>query len=283
MVKISDKSEVHPNAKIGGNVTIGPFCYIEEGVEIGEGTDIASHVTICSGVTIGKNCRIFPGAVIGAIPQDLKYKGEETTVVIGDHTDIREYVTINKGTVASGTTIVGSHCLLMAYVHVAHDCIVGNHVILANNVNLAGHVVIEDWAVLEGLVAVQQFIQIGCHSFIAGGSLVRKNVPPYVRAAREPLAYIGINSIGLTRRGFDAQTIKNIQSIYREVFVHRQNMTTALEIIKNVHEDSVEKEQVVKFIQSSAKGIIKGINPAYNGSGNHGSNGKSNYKVSLEV
>ncbi len=264
MANISDKSEVHPNAIIGKNVTIGPFCYIEEGVEIGEGTVIEPHVIIYEGTTIGKHCRIFPGAVIGAIPQDLKYKGEKTTVEIGDYTAIREYVTINKGTAYSGKTVVGSHCLLMAYVHIAHDCILGNHVILANDVNLAGHVEIEDWAILEGTVAVQQFIRIGRHSFIAGGSLVRKNVPPYVKAAREPLSYAGINSVGLNRRGFEDKKIRIIQDIYREIFIRRQNMATALEIIETEQPNCEEKEFILSFIRNSPKGIMKSFNSLIN-------------------
>ena len=181
-------SIIHPEAKIGKGVTIGPFTYIDKNVEIGEGTWIGPNVTIFEGARIGKNCKIFPGAVISGIPQDLKFKGEETTAEIGDNTTIREYVTVNRGTAYLGKTVVGSNSLLMAYVHIAHDCIVGNNVILANNVGLAGHVEVEDWAILEGRVGVQQFIKIGMHVFIAGGSLVRKHVPPYVKAAREPLS-----------------------------------------------------------------------------------------------
>lgn len=287
MANISNKSEVHPKTKIGKNVTIGPFCYIEEGVEIGDGTIIEPHVTIYKGTKIGKHCRIFPGAVIAAIPQDLKYKGEETTVEIGDHTSIREYVTINKGTSYAGKTVVGSHCLLMAYVHIAHDCILGDHVILANDVNIAGHVEIEDWAILEGTVAVQQFIRIGRHSFIAGGSLVRKNVPPYVKAAREPLSYAGINSVGLNRRGFNEATIKTVQDIYREIFIRRQNMSNALEIIKTEYPNSEEKTYILDFIHNSPKGIMKSFNsllpPSTNGHKSGYPNGTANGKVIEKV
>ncbi|MGB0931168.1 MAG: acyl-ACP--UDP-N-acetylglucosamine O-acyltransferase, partial [Chitinophagales bacterium] len=252
--------------------------------EIGEGTIIEPHVTIYRGTKIGKHCRIFPGAVIAAIPQDLKYKGEETFVEIGDYTTIREYVTINKGTTYAGKTVIGNHCLLMAYVHVAHDCILGNRVILANDVNIAGHVEIEDWAILEGTVAVQQFIRIGRHSFIAGGSLVRKNVPPYVKAAREPLSYAGINSVGLTRRGFNEKTVKTIQDIYREIFIRRQNMANAIEIIKTEYTDSDEKAHILEFIQNSPKGIMKSFNSLINPStppknGNEYPNGSANGKV----
>src|SRR5690554_270385 len=188
-----EKAFIHPNAKIGKGVQIDPFAYIAEDVVIGDGCWIGPNATIMDGARIGKNCKIFPGAVISAIPQDLKYKGEKTTAEIGDNTTIRECVTINRGTADRNKTVVGSNCLLMAYVHIAHDVIVGNHVILANTVNIAGHVTIEDYVTLEGVVAVQQFVRIGMHSFIAGGSLVRKNVPPYVKAAREPLSFVGVN------------------------------------------------------------------------------------------
>lgn len=190
-------TNIHPDARIGANVSISPFTTIEADVEIDDNTWIGPNVTICDGARIGSNCKIFPGAVVSAVPQDLKYKGEKTLTIIGNNTTIRECVTINRGTEALGRTEVGSNCLLMAYVHVAHDCVVGNNVILANSVNLAGHVIIDDWAILEGYVGVSQFIRIGKHSFIAGQTGVRKNVPPYVKAAREPLSYAGINSVGL--------------------------------------------------------------------------------------
>ena len=198
---------IHPDAQIGEQVTIGPFSFIDKNVTIGEGTWIGPHVTIFEGARIGKHCKIFPGAVVSGIPQDLKFSGEETTAEIGDHSTLREYVTVNRGTAAAGKTVVGKNCLIMAYVHIAHDCILGDHIILANNVNLAGHVEVEDYAILEGLAAVQQFLRIGAHSFVAGGSLVRKSVPPFVKAAREPLSYAGVNSIGLQRRGFGFEIV----------------------------------------------------------------------------
>ncbi len=252
---------IHPEAKIGENVTIGPFCFIDRDVEIGDNTWIGPHVTVFDGARIGSGCRIFPGAVISAIPQDLKFAGEATTAEIGDHTTIREYVTINRGTIAAGRTVVGKHCLLMAYVHVAHDCMLGDHVILANNVNLAGHVEIEDYAILEGLVAVQQFARIGKHSFIAGGSLVRTNVPPYIRAAREPLAYVGINRVGLSRRQFTEETINQISDIYRLLFVRGFNTSHALAEIASKLPDSGEKEEILEFIQKAQGkgGIVKGL------------------------
>jgi len=204
---------IHPGAKIGNNVTVSPFAYVDDNVTIGDDTWIGPNVTIFSGARIGKNCRIFPGAVISAIPQDLKFAGEDTITEIGDNTTIRECVTINRGTTDKMKTAVGSNCLLMAYVHVAHDCILGNNIIMANSVNLAGHVTVEDWAILEGLVAVQQFVRIGAHAFITGGSLVRKNVPPFTKAAREPLQYVGINSVGLRRRGFTNESVLEIEDI----------------------------------------------------------------------
>ena len=222
-------TNIHPNARIGLNVSISPFTSIEEDVEIGDNTWIGPNVTICNGARIGKDCKIFPGAVISAIPQDLKFKGEITTTIIGDNTTIRECVTINRGTEALGKTVVGKNCLLMAYVHVAHDCIVGDHVILANSVNLAGHVIIEDWAILEGYVGVSQFMRIGQHCFIAGQTGVRKNVPPFVKAAREPLSFAGINSIGLKRRGYSDEDINDIQEFYRTLFLRGHSISNALE------------------------------------------------------
>lgn len=262
MNNIHSLSVIHPEAKIGENVEIGPFCYIDKDVIIGDNTWIGSHVTIYNGARIGKNCRIFPGAVISAIPQDLKFQGEPTTAEIGDFTTVREYATINRGTAYAHRTVIGKYCLLMAYVHVAHDCMLGDHVILANNVNLAGHVEIEDWAILEGLVAVQQFINIGAHSFVAGGSLVRKHVPPFVKAAREPLSYAGVNVIGLQRRGFTPEQINHIQDIYRILFVKGYKVSNAIEIIQQEIEQSGERDRIMAFVKeavSNEVGIMKGF------------------------
>lgn len=251
---------VHPGARIGAGVTISPFVVIEDDVTIGEGTWIGPHVTIMSGTRIGKGCRIFPGAVIGAVPQDLKYQGEYATVEIGDHVMIREYVTINKGTAASDTTSIGDNCLLMAYVHVAHDCLVGKNVILANNVNLAGHITIGDFAILGGLTAVHQFVKIGRHVMIGGGSLVTKDVPPYVKAARDPLSFTGVNTVGLRRRGFTPAQINDIQDIYRILFVRGYNTTQALDHIEQVTTDSPERQEVLDFIRAADRGIMRGFN-----------------------
>jgi UDP-N-acetylglucosamine acyltransferase len=256
---MSKLSYIHPDAKIGNNVTIEPFSTIYNNVEIGDNTWIGPNVTIFEGARIGKNCRIFPGAVISAIPQDLKFKGEASITEIGDNTNIRECVTINRGTVDRMKTIIGSNCLLMAYVHIAHDCILGNNVIIANSVNLAGHVTIEDWVILEGLAAVQQFVSIGAHAFITGGSLVRKNVPPFTKAAREPLQYVGINSVGMRRRGFSNETILEVEDIYRTLYVKGYNVTNAISIIEQEAPVSKEKEQILNFIRESKDGIMRGI------------------------
>ena len=250
---------IHPEAKIAKNVVIEPFATIYKNVEIGEGTWIGPNTTIMEGARIGKNCKIFPGAVVSAIPQDLKFSGEVTTAEIGDNTIIRECVTINRGTKDKYKTAIGSNCLVMAYVHIAHDCILGNNIIIANSVNLAGHVEIEDYVILEGLVAVQQFVKIGAHSFITGGSLVRKNVPPYVKAAREPLSYVGINSVGLRRRGFSNETILQIEDIYRTIYVKGYNVTNAVNIVEQEAPASKEKDQIIKFIRESTEGIMRGI------------------------
>ncbi len=249
---------VHPQAKIANNVVIEPFATIHNNVEVGEGTWIGSNVTIMEGARIGKNCRIFPGAVISAIPQDLKFDGEETTVEIGDNTTIREFVTINRGTVANYKTVVGSNCLLMAYVHVAHDCVIGDYCILANAVNLAGHINIDDYAIVGGLSAVHQFVNIGAHVMISGGSLIRKDVPPYTKAARDPLSFVGINSIGLRRRGYTSEKINEIQEIYRIIYLKQLNVSQAVAYIETELPATTERDEIISFISSSKRGIMKG-------------------------
>ena len=256
---VKEFAVVHPEARIGERVEINPFVFIDKNVEIGEGTWIGPNVTILSGARIGKNCRIFPGAVISAIPQDLKFAGEETTAEIGNNCTVRECVTINRGTKDRMKTAVGENCLLMAYVHLAHDCILGKNVILANCVNLAGHVVIEDHAIIEGMAAVQQFVHIGAHSFISGGSRVRKNVPPFVKAGREPLSYVGVNSVGLRRRGFSNEIILQIEDMYRTIYVRGYNVTNAISIVEKEAPESKEKDQIIEFISSSVDGIMRGV------------------------
>jgi len=249
---------VHPGAKIAKNVVIEPFTTIHNNVIIGEGTWIGSNVTIMEGARIGKNCNIFPGAVISAIPQDLKFQDEETTVEIGDGTTIREFVTINRGTVDRMKTVVGKNCWIMAYCHIAHDCIVGDNCVFSNNSTLAGHITVGDYVVLAGMAAIQQFCMIGSHAFVTGGSLVRKDVPPYVKAGREPLSYVGINSIGLRRRGFSTEKIREIQNIYRILYQKNYNNSQAAEIIEAEMEATPERDEILQFIKNSQRGIMKG-------------------------
>ena len=249
---------IHPEAKIAPNVVVEPFTVISKNVVIGEGSWIGSNVTIMEGARIGKNVKIFPGAVISAIPQDLKFIGEETTAEIGDNTTIRECVTINRGTVDKYKTVVGANCLIMAYVHIGHDCIIGNSCILGNTVQLAGHVQIDDYAIFGGACAVQQFAKVGAHAYIGGGSLVRKDVPPFTKAAREPLSYAGINSVGLRRRGYTNQQINEIQEIYRFIYLRGLNNSDALDKIELELPSSRERDEIVNFIRTSERGIMKG-------------------------
>lgn len=249
---------VHPQAKIAQNVVIEPFVTIHNNVEIDEGTWIGSHVTIMEGARIGKNCKIFPGAVISAIPQDLKFKNEETLAIVGNNVVIREYVTLNRGTRDKHKTIIGDNTLLMAYSHIAHDCNIGRNCIIANAVNIAGHVKVGDYAVIGGLSAVHQFVSIGQHVMISGGSLIRKDVPPYIKAAREPLSYSGINSIGLRRRGFTSEKINEIQEIYRYLYMRGYNNTQALAIIEAELPATAERDEIISFIQKSDRGIMRG-------------------------
>jgi len=250
---------IHPSAQIAEDVSIGPFVAIEGNVTIDSGTWIAAHVSIMDGTRVGKNCKIFPGAVLGAIPQDLKFQGEQTTLEIGNHVVIREYCTLNRGTKARSSTIIDDRAMLMAYVHVAHDCLIGKHSILANGVNLAGHIEIGEYAILGGLTAVHQFVRIGAHSMVGGGSLVRKDVPPYVKAARNPLSYVGVNSIGLKRRGFDQATIHQIQNIYRTLFVKGHNTTQAVRHITAHETASNARDHILDFIEHSQRGIMRGF------------------------
>ena len=249
---------VHPGAKIAKNVVIEPFATIHNNVIIGEGSWIGSNVTIMEGARIGKNCNIFPGAVISAVPQDLKYNDEETTAEIGDNTTIRECVTINKGTTDRMRTVVGKNCLIMAYSHIAHDCIVGDNCIFSNNSTLAGHITVGDYVVLAGMTAVHQFCSIGNHAFVTGGSLVRKDVPPFTKAAREPLSYVGINSVGLRRRGYTTEKIREIQHIYRILYQMNYNNSQAVEIIEAEMEATPERDEILQFIKDSQRGIMKG-------------------------
>lgn len=256
---ISPLANVSPKAKIGNNVTIEAFVTIFEDVEIGDNCHIHPNAVIYPDTIIGEGCKIFPGAVIGIVSQDLKYKGEKSSTIIGKNTTIREYATIHKGTADRMTTKVGDNCLIMCYTHLGHDCAIGNNVIIANNGSLAGHITVDDYVVIEGVVAAQQFVNIGAHAFVAGASLVRKSVPPYIRVAREPLQFIGVNTIGLARRGFDKDTIKQIEDIYRIIFVRGHNISNALEIVESEMPDSVIRKEILEFIRNQPDGIVKGI------------------------
>ena len=247
---------VGPNAKIGDDVTIGPFSVIEAGVSIGDRTTVGNNVTISSGTHVGKDCKIFHSASIGAIPQDLKYNNEETFLYIGDRTVIREFVSINKGTSALGKTEIGSDCLLMASVHVAHDCVVGNNVIMSNMTTLGGHVNIDDWAILSGGVLVHQFCNISKHAFIGAGALVTQDVPPFILAAGSPVEYSGINSVGLKRRGFSIDDRKELKNIYKMYFRSKNNRKENLSKIKKELASLKYTDLIVEFIENSERGII---------------------------
>ena len=255
---ISPLSVIESGAKIGKNVKIGPFTTIAADVVIGDDTTIASHVSIMNGTRLGRNCKIYQGAIVGSTPQDLKYNGEKTLLEIGDNTTIREYCTLNIGTTATGKTVIGRNCLVMAYAHVAHDCVIGNNVVLANNVTLAGHIEIGDYARLGGMVAVHQFVKIGQDAFIGGGSLVPRDVPPFVLAARNPIAYVGINRVGLLRRKFSLEQIESIKDIYRILFVNDMNLSQAVKEITENSPQTVEKTHILSFIHEGSRGLIKG-------------------------
>lgn len=258
MKQIHPLANVHPDAIIGDNVVIEPFVNICKDVVIGDGTWIASGAYIMDGARIGKDCKIYQCAVIAGVPQDLKFKGEYTTLEIGDRTAIREFTCIHRGTQSRGKTVIGTDCLIMCYVHVAHDCVIGNHVILTGYSGLAGEVEVADWAIVGGGSMAHQFVHIGAHAMISGGSLIRKDVPPFTLAGREPLSYIGINTVGLRRRGFTGEQILNLQEIYRYIFLKGMNHTEALQAIEKKFPVSPERDEVIKFIRESKRGIMKG-------------------------
>ncbi|MBA5246401.1 acyl-ACP--UDP-N-acetylglucosamine O-acyltransferase [Marnyiella aurantia] len=255
---IHQLAAVDKRARIKKNVIVEPFTTIAGDVEIGEGTWIGPNVTIMDGARIGKNCRIFPGTVISAVPQDLKFDGEDTQVIIGDGTTIRESVTINRGTKALGYTKLGKDCLIMATSHIAHDCIIGNNVIIVNGCGIAGHVEIGDHTVVGGLSAIHQFGKVGKHVMISGGTLVRKDIPSYIKVAREPMSYAGINSVGLRRRGFTNEKIFEIQRIYRYLYQMKMNVSQAVSLIEKEMLPTVERDEILEFIKNSPRGIVKG-------------------------
>lgn len=252
-------ANVHPEAVIGQNVIIEPFATVQKDVVIGDGCWIGPNAVLWDGARLGKNVKIYPGASVSSVPQDLKFAGEKTETFIGDNTVIREYVTISRGTTDKLKTVIGKNCLLMAYVHVAHDCIIGNQCILVNTVQVAGHVTIDDWAIIGGASALHQFVKVGAHVMVSGGSLVRKDVPPFTKAAREPLTYSGINSVGLRRRGFSSEKISEIQEIYRYIFLKGLNNSKALDLVEVELPASEERTYIVNFIRSSERGILKGF------------------------
>lgn len=254
---ISSLAHISPEAILGNNVKVDPFAVIHEDVQIGDNTHVMSGAVIMSGTIIGKSCLIFPGAVLGAIPQDLKFVGEKTTVEIGDHTTIRECVTINRGTKDKWKTVIGSNCLLMAYAHVAHDCVLGNYVILANSVQLAGHVEVGDYAIIGGMSGAPQFSRIGAHTYVAGHTVINKDVPPFIKAGRTPISFAGVNSVGLQRRGFSNDTINAILEIYRTIYNKGLNTSQALEFVESHLPPCPEKEVIINFIKGSKRGVIK--------------------------
>jgi UDP-N-acetylglucosamine acyltransferase len=254
---ISNLAFVHPDAIIGKDVIVEPFAYIAGNVIIGDGTWVGPNSTIMDGARIGKKCRIFPSAVVSGIPQDLKFKGEDTTAEIGDNTTIREGVTVNRGTAAVGKTVIGNGCLLMAYSHIGHDCIIGDNCIIGNATGLAGEVNVDEWAILSGGTLVHQFTHIGAHVIIGGGSKVRTDVPPFIKADRDPLSYLGLNSVGLTRRGFEKERIDEIHNIYRVIYQNGKNVSQALEAVEKDFKPSADRDYILDFIRKSERGIIR--------------------------
>lgn len=254
---ISKLAFIHRDASIGKDVTVEPFAYIAGNVVIGDGTWVGPNSTIMDGARIGEKCRIFPSVVVSGIPQDLKFRGEETTAEIGDNTTLRECVTVNRGTAAVGKTVVGNDCLLMAYAHIGHDCTIGNNCILGNTAGLAGEVKIDDWAILSGGTMVHQFTHIGAHVMIGGGSKVRTDVPPFIKADRDPLSYLGLNSVGLTRRGFKKERIDEIHNIYRAIYQYGMNISQALDYVEKEFKPSPDRDYILDFIRKSERGIIR--------------------------
>ena len=256
MSKISPLAYIDPEAKIGENCEIGPFCYIDKNVIIGNNNILMNSVTVLYGARIGDNNRIFPGAVISAIPQDLKFKGEETTAEIGNNNTIRENVTINRGTAAKGKTIVGNNNLLMEGMHVAHDALVGNGCIIGNSTKLAGETIVDDNAILSAGVLMHQFCRVGSHAIVGGGTRFSQDVPPFTTCARDPTSYCGLNLIGLRRRGFSNEMIENIHNAYRLIYQSKLKLADALQRIREEVPMSEEIAYIIDFIESSKKGFV---------------------------
>ncbi len=257
-MNISPLAVVHPEAKIGKDVTIDPFAVIEKDVIIGEGCHVFPHAVILDGARIGEGCRIFPGAVIAGIPQDLKFRGEVTTAEIGNNTTIRECATVNRGTASKGKTVVGNDCLIMAYSHIAHDCVLKDHIIIGNASQIAGEVTVDDYAIISGGSLVHQFTRISKHVMIQGGSRIGKDIPPYTLIGRDPIVYCGINIVGLRRRGFTNQQVFLIQDIYRTLYTRGLNNSDALRAIETEYEPCEERDLILNFIKTSRRGIVRG-------------------------
>jgi len=254
---ISNLAFIHQEAKIGIDVIIEPFAYIAANVIIGDGTWVGPNSTILDGARIGKKCRIFPSAVVSGIPQDLKFRGEDSTAELGDNTTVRECATVNRGTAAVGRTVVGNNCLLMAYSHVGHDCLIGDNVIIGNSTALAGEVDVDDWAILSAGSMVHQFTHIGAHVMVGGGAKVRIDVPPFIKADRDPLSFLGLNSVGLTRRGFEKERIDEIHEIYRAIYQKGMNISQALDYVEEEFKSSPDRDYILEFIKKSERGIIR--------------------------
>lgn len=256
-MEIHNSAVVHPKSIIGENVKIGPFAVIEEEVTIGDNCEIGSASLIASGTTLGSGCRVFHGAVLGTIPQDLKFEGEKSFLEIGNDTTIREFATLNRGTKDRWKTIVGDNCLLMAYSHTAHDCQLGNNVVIANSVNMAGHVTIEDYVGVGGMSPIHQFVRIGMHTFIGGGLRIHKDVPPYILAMGEPLRYGGLNRVGLTRRGFSDESLSLMKEAYRIIYQLNLTVKDALQKVEDEVEPIAEVQNILSFFRESERGVIR--------------------------
>ena len=268
MANIHPLATVSPNAKLGENVEVGPYAFIDDNVVIGDNCKIHPHATIYPYVTMGSGCQVFPGAVVGAVPQDLKFEGEVTYVEIGDNVTIRECATINRGTKASGkgVTKVGSNTLIMSYVHIAHDCRVGNHCILVSYVGIAGETEVDDWAIIGGSTVVHQFSHIGTHAMVGGGTAVNKDIPPYAICGRTPISYAGINIVGLRRRGFESDVIRNIKDIYDTIYYQGYNVSDACSKVEAGFPQSVERDTILEFIRNSKRGIVRAGDSSTRGS-----------------
>ncbi len=253
--RIHDTALVDANAELGEGVTVGPWALIGPGVRVGNGTEVGPRVLIERDTVIGEDCRLSNGAVLGTDPQDLKYAGEHATLEVGDRTVVREFATLNRGTAASGRTVVGSDCLLMAYSHVAHDCVIGNHVVLANSVNMGGHVLIEDWVIVGGLTPIHQFVRIGAHAFVGGGSRVPQDVPPYCRVAGNPPQLYGLNTVGLERRGLSEEVRRALKQTYRILFQGNENLSAALDRAEHEVPGIPEVKHLIQFVRSSERGV----------------------------